>query len=77
MLRATISGNKMNPAINATEPTILAKLTSTAGQVSRARLLIHSNYIPTDNTEGILITTEAATTPAFDVTLTNNHVDVD
>ena len=67
----------MTQVAGATEPTVVARLSSTAGQVSRARILMHDNFITSPVLEGISVTTpDPSTTPAVDLTLTNNHVDI-
>jgi hypothetical protein len=78
LLRASISGNDMGQVAGATESTVVARLSGTAGQVARARILIHDNFIISPVLEAIAITTpDAATLPALDLTLTNNHVDLE
>ena len=77
MLRATITANDMTQEVGATSPTIVARLSSTVGEAAPARLLIDNNVIRTPLLEGIhLSTPDASTTPAVDLTLTNNHVDL-
>ncbi|MCC7181484.1 MAG: VCBS repeat-containing protein [Acidobacteria bacterium] len=81
-LRATITGNAIDSPANATDGSVVARLSSTVGEVSEARLLIadntgaggiHQYGLP----PGILITTpDAGTTPRVDLTIANNHVDM-
>jgi hypothetical protein len=83
MLRATISGNRIDSGPNALGAAITARLSSTVGQVSQSRLLLADNGTGVPRIEqhglppGILISTpDPGTTPNVDVTLTSNHVDM-
>jgi hypothetical protein len=63
---------------SATDASMLGLFSSTPGQVSHARVLLSNNYVATDaKTEGIRIATPDVTaTPAIDLTMSNNHVDM-
>ena len=52
-------------------------LSSTTGAVAPTRVLLASNFIVSPILEGIYVTTpDPAASPALDLTLTSNHVDV-
>lgn len=82
MLSATIAGsNTFNQtAAAATASPVVLRLSSIPGQLAPARILIDGNYVGaghTANLEGIRISMpDVGTTPSLDVTITNNHVDV-
>jgi hypothetical protein len=79
MLRATITNNRMYPLQGATlNHGIVAQLSGTAGQASRARLLIQNNLVWSYGMfEGILVaSTDPLTAPAVDLTLLDNHIDI-
>lgn len=78
-LNAIIRNNIISAPTTATNHAIIAFLTSTVGQVSRANVLIDGNTIAQASLEGtarpILVDTpDAGTTPEFTATVTNNNV---
>lgn len=86
-LRATIQRNDIDGSASATSASILGRFSSTAGQVSQARLLISDmgapqvgqpeRFIQDGPLPGVLIETpDVGTTPRVDVTVTNLHVDM-
>jgi hypothetical protein len=85
LLQASILSNNFETSSNPTAPSILARLSSTVGQVSQTRLRIadngRNNAPPRLNQYGLppgirVETPDAGTTPQVDVTMTDNHVDL-
>ena len=80
LLRATISNNNMfEPSAGATAPSVAAYLSSSSGQAARTRLLISTNRIRQRTLQpGIVVSTpDSGTSPVVDVTVVDNHVDMD
>ena len=78
LLRATISNNSIETGDGATAPSIAGYLSSTSGQAAPTRLLISTNTIRQYTLQpAIVVTTpDPGSSPAVDVTITNNHVDM-
>ena len=87
IIRATIQNNNIDAPATSTAPAILGRFSSTAGQVSQARLLIHANgalvsgdpdfFTQNATQPGVRIETpDAGTSPRVDVTISSNHVDL-
>jgi hypothetical protein len=81
LLQATITANIVTAPSIATNTAILALMSSTVGQISQARLLIHGNTVTQGSAMGlagcILVDTpHASTSPTFHATVTRNQVAV-
>ncbi len=80
-LRATITGNTLTAPTSATNHALIAYLSSTSGQISKARLLIDANTIIQNSTGGtsrgiVVDAPDASRTPDYHATVTNNKVEI-
>jgi hypothetical protein len=84
MLRATITANRIDSPAGPGSTGVVARFSSRPGEVAHARLLVANNSTPISaglNQYGALpaiaiSTPDAGTSPAADVTLIGNHVDM-
>jgi len=86
LLQASIIDNRLSSSESSTDATIAGHFSSAVGQISQARILIADNGAQATGAAGVFqqdspqpgirITTDAASTPLVNVTVRNNHLDM-